>query len=102
MGRLFAAARGEAAADDSNASDVLEQWLAQHRLTEARIRATIERASAGGAVGAAAAGDSASESKARSPLADVIRIFELTPRQWSTLMFAMLPEVDPNLVHAYR
>ena len=44
MGRLFATARGEIAADaeDSGAELVLEQWLQQHNLTEARIRATID------------------------------------------------------------
>ena len=33
---------------------------------------------------------------------DLIRTFELTPRQWAAVMFALLPEVDPNLVQAYR
>jgi len=31
-----------------------------------------------------------------------MRAFELTPRQWSTLMFALLPDADPSLVQAYR
>jgi hypothetical protein len=35
-------------------------------------------------------------------LVDLIRVFALTPRQWSTLMFALLPETDPSLVQAYR
>lgn len=85
IGRLFAAARGEAAAniDDTSSNALLEQWLAKHRLTEARIRATVE-------------------AKLRSPLVDLIRVFGLTPRQWSTLMFALLPEADPSLVQAYR
>jgi hypothetical protein len=83
IGRLFAAARGDTHGDDAGTADVLAQWLAQHRATEARIRATID-------------------TKGRSPLVDVIRTFDLTPRQWSTLMFALLPEVDPSLVHAYR
>ena len=85
MGRLFAAARGDVAADadDSGAELVLEQWLAQHNLTEARIRATID-------------------GNVSSSLVDVIRTFDLTPRQWSTLMFALLPEIDPNLLLAYR
>ncbi|HWU91303.1 MAG TPA: ATP-binding protein, partial [Kofleriaceae bacterium] len=38
----------------------------------------------------------------RSPIVDLIRVFGLTPRQWSTLMFALLPETDPSLVQAYR
>ncbi|MBX3156694.1 MAG: AAA family ATPase [Deltaproteobacteria bacterium] len=86
IGRVFAAARGAepaAGGDDAGAGVVLEQWLVAHRACEARIRATVE------------AGE-------RSPLVDLIRRFGLTPRQWSTLMFALLPEADPNLVQAYR
>ena len=84
MGALFAAARGEApATEESGAPKVLEQWLEVHKQVEARIRATVE---AGGG----------------SSLVDLIRTFELTPRQWASLMFALLPEVDPNLVAAYR
>jgi hypothetical protein len=84
MGALFAQARGAApGGDDGGASQVLETWIAAHEHTEARIRATIE-------------------ARLRSPLVDVIRIFELSPRQWSTLMFALLPEIDPNLVQGYR
>ena len=85
IGSLFATARGEAApqADDAAANAVLEQWLDAHRRTEARIRATTE-------------------AKVASPLVELIRTFGLTPRQWATLMFAVLPEVDPNLVQAYR
>ncbi|CAN5285360.1 ATP-binding protein [soil metagenome] len=87
MGALFAAARGEPAAhDESGAPQILEQWLELHRRIEARIRATLELADA-------AAG---------SPLVSLIRTFELTPRQWAALMFALLPEIDPNLVAAYR
>jgi hypothetical protein len=83
MGALFAAARGEATADEAGAQHVLDQWLEMHRRTEARIRATIEQ-------------------RAHVPLVELIRVFGLTPRQWSALMFALLPDVDPNLVHAYR
>ncbi|MGE0870432.1 MAG: ATP-binding protein [Kofleriaceae bacterium] len=85
LGRLFAAARGESPIGDdaAGASVALEAWLAAHRATEARIRATIER-------------------DQRSPFVDLIRVFALTPRQWATLMFALLPEADPNLVQAYR
>jgi len=86
IGRLFAAARGDAATatgDDAGAATVLEQWLARHRSCEARIRATVDAG-------------------IRSPLVDLIRVFGLTPRQWSTLMFALLPETDPSLVQAYR
>ncbi len=84
VGRLFAAARGAAATgDDAGAGVVLEQWLARHRTCEARIRATVDAG-------------------IRSPLVDLIRVFALTPRQWSTLMFALLPEADPSLVQAYR
>jgi len=84
MGQLFAAARGEPIAnDESGAPQVLEQWLEAHRRIEARIRATID-------------------AKIVSPLVELIRTFELSPRQWASLMFALLPEVDPNLVQAYR
>ncbi len=84
IGRLFAQARGNAVAgDDAGASIVLEQWLTKHREVEGRIRATVEAGR-------------------RSALVDLIRVFGLTPRQWSTLMFALLPETDPNLVQAYR
>ena len=84
MGRLFSVARGETpATDESGASAVLAQWLEAHKLVEARLRATLD-------------------AKVASPLVDVMRAFDLTPRQWGTLMFAVLPEVDPNLVQAYR
>jgi hypothetical protein len=84
MGQLFAAARGAAQpSTDSGAELVLEQWLAAHQHTEARIRATIDAGM-------------------RSPLVDVIRRFDLTQRQWATLVFALMPEVDPNLVSGYR
>lgn len=85
MGALFAGARGETSAEstDAGANAVLEQWLDAHRQTEARIRATIE-------------------AQVESPLVDLIHTFGLSARQWSALMFALLPEVDPNLVQAYR
>ncbi|HTR56023.1 MAG TPA: ATP-binding protein [Kofleriaceae bacterium] len=83
MGQLFAAARGEAHGDQAGAQTVLDGWLALHKEIEARIAATI------------AAG-------LRTPMTDLVRVFELTPRQWATLMFALLPEADPNLVQAYR
>lgn len=85
MGALFAGARGEISTEstDSGANAVLEQWLEAHRQTEARIRATIE-------------------AQVESPLVDLIHTFGLSARQWSALMFALLPEVDPNLVQSYR
>ena len=84
MGRLFAIARGEQpATDESGAKEVLAQWLEAHNHVEARLRATLD-------------------AKVRSPLVDLMRVFDLTPRQWSALMFAVLPDVDPNLVQAYR
>ena len=84
IGRLFAQARGnQVVGDDAGASTVLEQWLAKHKEVEARIRATVEAGK-------------------RSALVSLISVFGLTPRQWSTLMFALLPETDPNLVQAYR
>ena len=85
MGRLFAAARGETvASDEAGATTVLQQWLELHRNVEARIKASLETKAI------------------RSPMVELYRAFQLTPRQWSTLMFALLPEVDPNLVHGYR
>ena len=83
IGRLFAAARGERPADDSGAQAVLSQWLELHRTVEARLQASL-------AMGV------------RFPLISLLKAFELTPRQWATLMFALLPEADPNLVQAYR
>jgi hypothetical protein len=83
IGRLFAAARGEPSGDEAGAKAVLAQWLELHRTVEARIAASL------------AAG-------IRSPLVDLMRVFGLTPRQWSTLMFALLPDADPNLISAYR
>jgi AAA+ superfamily predicted ATPase len=83
IGRLFAAARGERTSDDAGAQQVLAQWLELHRTVEARIAASLA-------------------GRARSPLLDLMRVFGLTPRQWSTLMFALLPDADPNLVQAYR
>ena len=58
---------------------MLEQWLAAHQATEARIRATLDQ-------------------NIRSPFIDLIHTFKLTQRQWATLVFALMPEVDPNLV----
>ena len=81
MGHLFAAARGERPAS-ADADKVLAQWLAAHRDTEARIQASL-------------LGDR------HTPLIELLRRFQLTPRQWSTLMFALLPEVDPSLTSAY-
>jgi hypothetical protein len=84
MGRLFSTARGSTqAGGDSGADVVLEQWLAAHQHTEARIRATIE-------------------ARVSSPLVDIIRTFRLTQRQWATLVYALMPDVDPNLVQGYR
>ncbi len=84
MGGLFASARGAAMPGaESGAEAVLEQWLAVHQATEARIRATMDAG-------------------IKSPLVDIIRTFKLTQRQWATLVFALMPEVDPNLVQGYR
>ncbi len=86
MGRLFAQARGQVATgDDAGAPKVRDQWLAIHHAVDARIRASLAQPPGAG-----------------SPLVELLREFELTPRQWATLMYALLPEVDPNLVAAYR
>jgi hypothetical protein len=82
IGRLFAAARGERGTDEAGAQTVLAQWLELHRSVEARI--------------------AVSRTRVTSPLVNLMRVFDLTPRQWSTLMFALLPDADPNLVQAYR
>ncbi|HEX4423715.1 MAG TPA: ATP-binding protein [Kofleriaceae bacterium] len=83
IARLFATARGERGGDEAGAQAVLTQWLELHRTIEARLAAAV------------AAG-------VRAPLVNLMRVFALSPRQWSTLMFALLPEADPNLVAAYR
>jgi ATPase family associated with various cellular activities (AAA) len=83
IGRLFAAARGERGADEAGAQAVLAQWLELHRSVEARLAASRT-------------------TRVSSPLVNLMRVFELTPRQWSTLMFALLPDADPSLVQAYR
>ena len=83
IGRLFATARGEPSGDEAGAKAVLAQWLELHRSVEARLAASLA-------------------ASVRSPLVDLMRVFGLTPRQWSTLMFALLPDADPNLVLAYR
>jgi hypothetical protein len=83
VGRLFAAARGERGGDEAGAQAVLTQWLELHRSVEARLQASL-------AMGV------------RFPLIRLMKAFGVSPRQWSTLMFALLPEADPNLVQAYR
>lgn len=85
IGRLFAQARGGAlpTGDDAGAKQVLDEWLALHRTVETKLR-------------------EAAQAKLRSPLLDLITTFDLTPRQWAALMYALLPEIDPNLVAAYR
>jgi SpoVK/Ycf46/Vps4 family AAA+-type ATPase len=83
IGQLFAAARGERATDEAGAQAVLAQWLEIHRTVEARLAASVA-------------------ARVRSPLVNLMRRFELTPRQWSALMFALLPDADPSLVQAYR
>ncbi|MEO8703535.1 MAG: ATP-binding protein [Kofleriaceae bacterium] len=86
LGKLFAAASDEWARtsqDDAGAGQILERWLEFSRTVDARIEATFT-------------------ANTRIPLLDVARAFDLTRRQWATLNFALMPEVDPNLVHAYR
>jgi len=87
VGQLFAAARGERPSDEAGAQTVLAQWLELHKTVEARIAASIAVSTA---------------TRAGSPLISLMRLFGLTPRQWSALMFALLPEADPSLVQAYR
>ena len=83
VGRLFEAARDDATrggTDDAGAAEIVERWLALHHTIEARVAAT---------------GDGV-------PLIELGRRFALTPRQWAALMFAVMPEIDPNLITAYR
>jgi hypothetical protein len=89
VGELFATAAaqwsGTTAGDDKDAELVLERWLAHHELVEARTAATL-------------AGDPARI----TPLLRARALFGLTPRQWASLAFALAPEIDPDLVTAYR
>lgn len=81
MVQLFSTSRGAQQAADVRAEDVLEEWLSENKRIQARIDATIA-------------------ADVRCPLVDVIRRFDLSERQWATLAYALLPEIDPNLVHA--
>jgi len=89
VGELFAAAAaqwsGTTSGDERDAEAVFARWLAHHELVEARTQATLD-------------GD-----RARlPPLLRVRALFGLTPRQWASLVFALAPEIDPDLVTAYR
>src|SRR5512134_2108604 len=86
IGRLFEAAQDDharTAGDDAGAGEILRRWLELHRTVEDRITASRT-------------------TRHRIPLIQLAETFELSPRQWATLMFALMPEVDPNLVTAYR
>ena len=45
-------------------------------------------------------GDATLDAKVASPLADLLRVFDLTSRQWATLMYALLPEVEAACTRA--
>jgi len=84
VGKLFDAAAEEwANTDDSGAQQILARYLEFSRQVDERVAATLDAARP-------------------IPLLALARAFELTRRQWATLTFALMPEVDPNLVHAYR
>lgn len=86
IGRLFDAAQSDhlrAGGDDAGAQEILNRWLELHRSIEERLKASRD-------------------ARVRIPLIQLQRTFELGPRQWATLMFALMPEIDPNLVTAYR
>jgi hypothetical protein len=86
IGRLFEAAQSDHArtgGDDAGAGEILRRWLELHRTVEEKLAASRD-------------------ARVRIPLIQLQRTFELGPRQWATLMFALMPEVDPNLVTAYR
>ncbi|HVV82037.1 MAG TPA: ATP-binding protein [Kofleriaceae bacterium] len=89
VGDLFSAAAAEwsgtAKGDTRDAEKVLDKWLAHHRLVEARTAATF--AGPAGSI---------------PPLLRLRALFDLTDRQWASLAFALGPEVDPDLVTAYR
>ena len=89
VGELFTAAAaawsGTAAGDTRDADLILERWLTHHKLVEERTAATL-----------------AGPPAAIPPLLRVRAAFDLTPRQWASLAFALAPEVDPDLVTAYR
>jgi hypothetical protein len=82
VAKLFVSWRGHAASENvAGAEQALKLWLEDHAHVEARIQATLEATQ-------------------RSPLVELIRVFGLSQRQWATLMYAVLPEIDPNLVQA--
>src|SRR5438094_512504 len=68
---------------DAGAARVLEAFLRHSERIEARVAASL-----GAGVDL--------------PLIRVARRFELSPRQRAALTFALMPEVDPNLLTAYR
>ncbi|HEU0034015.1 MAG TPA: ATP-binding protein [Kofleriaceae bacterium] len=86
LGKLFSNAQNEWARsgeDESGAQQILERWLEFGRQVDERTAATFA-------------------ANIRIPLLELARQFQLTRRQWAALTFALMPEVDPNLVHAYR
>jgi AAA+ superfamily predicted ATPase len=89
IGELFTTAAeqwtGTSARDEHDADLVLTRWLAHHERVEARTEATL-----------------AGPPTAVPMLLRVRQRFGLTAQQWSSLMFALGPEVDPDLVTAYR
>jgi len=89
IGELFVAAAAEwsgtTAGDVRDAEVVLERWLAHHERVEARTAATL-----------------AGPPALIPPLLRLRALFDLTERQWASLAFALGPEVDPDLVTAYR
>ncbi|MSP63938.1 MAG: AAA family ATPase, partial [Myxococcales bacterium] len=87
---LFRAAHGDyiggeraAPATDAGATPVLEAFVHHSRTMSARIHATLDAG-------------------LRLPLCDLARCFDLNPRQAAALTFALMPEIDPNLLAAYR
>jgi len=68
---------------DSGAGTAYERWRRFDLEVDARIQATIE-------------------ARRILPLLHLASAFRLTATQWSTLTFALMPELDPDLVLAYR
>jgi hypothetical protein len=89
VGDLFAAAelayQGKRVADDQPAIRCLDAFLTHHERVEQRTAKTFE-----------------SPLAEAPPLLRVRRVFRLTARQWVSLMFALAPEIDPEIVTAYR
>ena len=71
------------AVEDAGAQEVLDAFTEHTRLMDGRLAASIA-------------------ADVRLPLLVVTQCFHLSPRQQATLAFAVMAELDPNLLTAYR